>query len=315
MDDIVFAPAPGWPPPPSGWTPEAGWQPDPVWPAAPAGWAFYRTSAGTAVPPPPGAWQPPISPAPSSGISAPMDPYATSAGPVLSAPLDPYAARAAGAIPPAGVGTFLPPPAGVVPPVTRPVAKRRSPVAAIIAWVVIIAVAGGSALAGYLGNRYTSPLTQAQFLNAINTQMTSRGFTKPQFESKVGMVSFFECTDYDALGQADLLSAGVYPGAMPGDPGDLVLANFSERKDAEDAAGKMESCLTELGLSEVTSTVTTMKGVKVWVVTGTADGITDTIDVAVFHNILAVAIAPDQGQWTTFANSTFPAVVNAAKKS
>jgi len=311
MDDIVFTPAPGWPPPPSGWTPEAGWQPDPAWPAAPAGWAFYRTSAGTAVPPPPGAWLPPTSPAPSG---APADPYAAPAGPALGAPLDPYAARA-GAIPPAGAGTFVPPADGVVPPVTRPVAKRRSPIASLITWIVIIAVAGGSALAGYLGNRYTSPLTQAQFLNAINTQMTTRGFSQPEFDSKVGMESFFDCAPYRSLGNADILSAGVYTAAMPGDPGDLFLANFTKREDAEAAAGKMESCLDDYGLTGLTTVTTDAKGVKTWAVTGTSEGITDTVYVAVFHNIMAVAIYPDQAQWNTFATTTFPAVVNAAKKS
>jgi hypothetical protein len=36
-----FNPPPGWPAPPQGWTPPAGWQPDPSWPAPPAGWSFW----------------------------------------------------------------------------------------------------------------------------------------------------------------------------------------------------------------------------------------------------------------------------------
>lgn len=36
-----FHAPPGWPPPPSGWTPPPGWRPDPVWPPAPPGWQFW----------------------------------------------------------------------------------------------------------------------------------------------------------------------------------------------------------------------------------------------------------------------------------
>jgi collagen type III alpha len=38
---IRFVPAPGWPPPPDGWEPPAGWLPDDAWPPAPAGWQFW----------------------------------------------------------------------------------------------------------------------------------------------------------------------------------------------------------------------------------------------------------------------------------
>jgi hypothetical protein len=36
-----FNPAPGWPPPPEGFTPDPGWQPDPSWPPAPPGWQLW----------------------------------------------------------------------------------------------------------------------------------------------------------------------------------------------------------------------------------------------------------------------------------
>src|SRR4051794_2860259 len=36
-----FDPPPGWPRPPEGWTPPAGWAPDPSWPAPPPGWVFW----------------------------------------------------------------------------------------------------------------------------------------------------------------------------------------------------------------------------------------------------------------------------------
>ena len=36
-----FNPAPGWPKPPTGWAPPAGWTPDPTWPAPPDGWQLW----------------------------------------------------------------------------------------------------------------------------------------------------------------------------------------------------------------------------------------------------------------------------------
>jgi len=36
-----FNPAPGWPPPPEGFTPDPGWRPDPSWPPAPPGWQLW----------------------------------------------------------------------------------------------------------------------------------------------------------------------------------------------------------------------------------------------------------------------------------
>ena len=48
-----FNPAPGWPPPPEGFTPDPGWQPDPSWPPAPPGWQLWvpDDSAGTGMTP------------------------------------------------------------------------------------------------------------------------------------------------------------------------------------------------------------------------------------------------------------------------
>src|SRR4051812_34929135 len=39
--DWRFVPAPGWPPPPAGWSPSFGWRPDPAWPTPP-GWRWMR---------------------------------------------------------------------------------------------------------------------------------------------------------------------------------------------------------------------------------------------------------------------------------
>lgn len=44
----VFNPPPGWPKPPTGWIPPAGWTPDPSWPDPPAGWQLWVTAEVTA---------------------------------------------------------------------------------------------------------------------------------------------------------------------------------------------------------------------------------------------------------------------------
>lgn len=45
MDDhLIFNPPPGWPKPPDGWRPPAGWTPDPRWPAPPDGWQLWLPS-------------------------------------------------------------------------------------------------------------------------------------------------------------------------------------------------------------------------------------------------------------------------------
>jgi len=38
---LVFNPPPGWPSPPDGWRPPAGWTPDPSWPDPPEGWQLW----------------------------------------------------------------------------------------------------------------------------------------------------------------------------------------------------------------------------------------------------------------------------------
>ena len=40
-DRLKFNPPPGWPKPPEGWRPPAGWEPDPSWPEPPAGWVLW----------------------------------------------------------------------------------------------------------------------------------------------------------------------------------------------------------------------------------------------------------------------------------
>lgn len=40
-DELVFNPPPGWPAPPTGWKPPAGWAPDPSWPDPPPGWELW----------------------------------------------------------------------------------------------------------------------------------------------------------------------------------------------------------------------------------------------------------------------------------
>ena len=43
-----FNPPPGWPQPPEGWVPPAGWSPDPSWPAPPEGWQLWVPEDGNA---------------------------------------------------------------------------------------------------------------------------------------------------------------------------------------------------------------------------------------------------------------------------
>ena len=43
-----FNPPPGWPQPPEGWVPPAGWNPDPSWPAPPEGWQLWVPEDGNA---------------------------------------------------------------------------------------------------------------------------------------------------------------------------------------------------------------------------------------------------------------------------
>lgn len=71
-DDLRFNPPPGWPAPPSGWVPPAGWTPDPAWPAPPEGWVLWLPAdAPTEAPEPQSVTPspaPPIQPAPASAV-------------------------------------------------------------------------------------------------------------------------------------------------------------------------------------------------------------------------------------------------------
>lgn len=42
---MPFNPPPGWPQPPEGWVPPAGWNPDPSWPDPPEGWQLWLPDA------------------------------------------------------------------------------------------------------------------------------------------------------------------------------------------------------------------------------------------------------------------------------
>jgi len=50
--DLRFNPPPGWPKPPEGWRPPAGWTPDPSWPDAPEGWLLWLPKGDGAEPEP-----------------------------------------------------------------------------------------------------------------------------------------------------------------------------------------------------------------------------------------------------------------------
>lgn len=61
--ELRFNPPPGWPQPPEGWRPPAGWKPDPSWPAAPEGWMFWvPTEHPVATPDPVPSTQPEVTP-------------------------------------------------------------------------------------------------------------------------------------------------------------------------------------------------------------------------------------------------------------
>ena len=70
----IFNPPPGWPTPPSGWKPPAGWTPEPSWPEPPEGWVLWldqnEAAEDSAVAPPP---PPPVA----NGQEAPSAPPST----------------------------------------------------------------------------------------------------------------------------------------------------------------------------------------------------------------------------------------------
>lgn len=49
---LTFNPPPGWPKPPNGWVPPAGWNPDPSWPEPPVGWQLWVPTDSAASAPP-----------------------------------------------------------------------------------------------------------------------------------------------------------------------------------------------------------------------------------------------------------------------
>ena len=78
-----FNPPPGWPVPPTGFQPPAGWRPDPSWPAPPPGWQLWVDDRPAAAPPHPPAAHPatapPESAPPESAIPGPH-PHPSAAG-------------------------------------------------------------------------------------------------------------------------------------------------------------------------------------------------------------------------------------------
>jgi hypothetical protein len=87
-DGLVFNPPPGWPSPPRGWVPPAGWTPDPSWPAAPDGWALWlhESGAGDAPTAPFGVDTPPLGDAgPPATATDPLAPTIGAAGPAARA--------------------------------------------------------------------------------------------------------------------------------------------------------------------------------------------------------------------------------------
>jgi bifunctional DNA-binding transcriptional regulator/antitoxin component of YhaV-PrlF toxin-antitoxin module len=55
--ELIFNPPPGWPKPPTGWVPPAGWQPDPSWPEPPVGWSLWLSPVSASTEPEPPAAQ------------------------------------------------------------------------------------------------------------------------------------------------------------------------------------------------------------------------------------------------------------------
>ena len=65
-EGATFNPPPGWPAPPVGWVPPAGWTPDPAWPAPPEGWQLWVSPTTTSLASP----RPEDTPAPSEATSS-----------------------------------------------------------------------------------------------------------------------------------------------------------------------------------------------------------------------------------------------------
>lgn len=83
-----FNPPPGWPSPPAGWVPPAGWSPDPSWPEPPPGWQLWLPDDDA-----------------SAEVTEPREP--------APAPLDPSPRAGEPDAPPMPGGADVPPPAAV----------------------------------------------------------------------------------------------------------------------------------------------------------------------------------------------------------
>lgn len=96
-----FNPPPGWPQPPEGWVPPAGWSPDPSWPDPPDGWQLWVPEDGStagdaaehaadAVPPAqtPADWDPLFDPMPAAAdATAPTEAATSAAAPSATTPV------------------------------------------------------------------------------------------------------------------------------------------------------------------------------------------------------------------------------------
>lgn len=137
-----FNPAPGWPVPPEGWTPPAGWAPDPSWPAAPEGWQFWLDDAADA----PAADAPAAAPdeQPTAVLpSAPTAPSATEPPPSLPAAAYATPGSLGGAAVAGAAASSDVPATGVAPALVVPASGRGGTGAWIAVAVVILLAVGG----------------------------------------------------------------------------------------------------------------------------------------------------------------------------
>lgn len=131
-----FNPPPGWPQPPEGWVPPAGWNPDPSWPDPPEGWQLWVAEdadegpddspvdsrdeeAGSTEP----GWDPLFDPMPAPAENAPGDGHAPEAAPAESGTPPAPASAAAPVTTPVTVPATPSTPA----PVDTPVPDTRTP--------------------------------------------------------------------------------------------------------------------------------------------------------------------------------------------
>ncbi|MCL1841584.1 MAG: hypothetical protein FWF75_07560 [Propionibacteriaceae bacterium] len=321
MNPIVFCPAPGWPPPPSGWLPQAGWMPDPAWPPAPAGWVFYRLPSGQPIAPPTGLWTPPSAPIPVPPAPAfpPAGTYAAppSAPAPQDAPFDPYAARAAGQTVP--TDTYAGPqyaPMGmqyapVMP--TAPVRRRHRP--GVVIGVIVLVIALIAVGIGAWNQHRAQPLTQAQFLNLVNVQLPAdSSIPQFQFERNVAMTDIQQCPAYQALDASALVSGAASTGALGG--AGMYVLNFTTTDDALAAANATQTCDSQTGFAPQQSTGTS-GDVQTWTLTETdpSDASSHVVNLALVNNILVYAYDAQPDEWNSFVSTTFPNAVQAARQA